>query len=134
MVRKVLHTIGKLLKCRCLKWAYMTHLHIWNTSYGQKKGWESNRQFDSRPLKVGNHPDFLSCRWRAIYRWKALNKGYNFVLDLIPIKGLHTKLWGPKFTRISTLAILGLPFGSPKTKSHWMWASWKGTEYTIKGR
>ncbi len=38
----VLYIIGKLLKCRCLKWAYITHLNIWNTSYGQKKGRESN--------------------------------------------------------------------------------------------
>jgi len=39
-------------------------------------------------------------------------------LDLISIRGLHTKLWGPKVVRISTLGILGLPFGSPKTKCH----------------
>jgi hypothetical protein len=32
----------KLLKRRCLKWARMTHLDIWNTSYGQKKGRELN--------------------------------------------------------------------------------------------
>jgi hypothetical protein len=31
----------------CLKWAHMTHLGTWNTSYGQKKGRESNWQFDS---------------------------------------------------------------------------------------
>jgi hypothetical protein len=35
MTRRVLYTIGKLFKCRCLKWAHMTHLDIWNTSYGQ---------------------------------------------------------------------------------------------------
>jgi len=29
--------MGKLLKCRCLKWARMTHLDISNTGYGQKK-------------------------------------------------------------------------------------------------
>jgi hypothetical protein len=36
-----------------------------NTSYGQKEGWESNCQFDSWPLKVGNCPDFLAFRWHA---------------------------------------------------------------------
>jgi hypothetical protein len=50
----VFYIIGKLLKRRCLKWAHMTHLDILNTSYGQKKGRESNWQFDSRPLKVWN--------------------------------------------------------------------------------
>jgi hypothetical protein len=50
----------------------------------------------SQPLKVKNQPDFLACRWCATYRWKALDKGYNFALDLIAIKGLHAKLWAPK--------------------------------------
>ncbi len=47
---------------------------------------------------------------------KVLNKNYNFVLDLILIKGLHTKLWAPKAPRGPTLRISGLPLGSPKTK------------------
>jgi hypothetical protein len=54
------YTIGKLLKLRCLKWAHMTHLDIWNTSYGQKKSWGSNWQFDSQTLKVENWPRFPS--------------------------------------------------------------------------
>jgi hypothetical protein len=94
------------------------HLDIWNISYGQKKGWESNWQFDSRPLKVDNRPDFLACRWCATYRWKALDKGYNFALDIISIGGLHTKLWCFKVAGVSTLTISGLSLGSPKTKSH----------------
>ncbi len=46
------YIIWKLLELTCLKWAFITHLDIWNTSYGQKKGRESNWQFDSWPLKV----------------------------------------------------------------------------------
>ncbi len=64
---RVPYSIGKLLELKCLKWARMTHLDIWNTSYGQKKSQESNWQFDSRPLKVRNLLDFLACRWRATY-------------------------------------------------------------------
>jgi hypothetical protein len=118
MAWKVLHIIRKLLKCRCLKWACITHLNIWNTSYGQKKGRESNWQFDSRPLKVRNWLDFLVCRWRATYHWKAFDEGYNFTLDLISIEGLHTKLWGHKVVGVLTLANSGLSLRSPKTKSH----------------
>jgi len=58
------------------------------------------------------------CRWHTTYRLKAFDEGYNLDLDLISIRGLHTKLWGPKVARIPTLAILGLPLGSPGTKSH----------------
>ncbi len=49
----VLGVIGKVLKCRCLNWPLICHLDIFRPRYGQKKGRESNWQFDSRPLKVG---------------------------------------------------------------------------------
>jgi hypothetical protein len=39
---RVFYIFEKLLKRRCLKWARIAHLDIWNTSYGQKKGQESN--------------------------------------------------------------------------------------------
>ncbi len=58
----VFYTIEKVLKCRCPKWPRMSHLDICSTSYGRKKGRESNWQFDSQPLKVGNRPDFGACR------------------------------------------------------------------------
>jgi hypothetical protein len=84
----VLYINRKILEQRCLKWAHMIHLDIWNTSYTQKKGRKSNWQFDSWPLKVGNWPKFLACRWRVTYIWKDLDKGYKFALNLISIRGL----------------------------------------------
>jgi hypothetical protein len=56
------------------------------------------------------------CRWREIYRWKTFDEDYNFVLNLISIRGLHTKLWAPKVMGVSTLRIWRLPLGSPRTK------------------
>jgi hypothetical protein len=82
------------------------------------KGRESDWQFDSRPLKVGNQPDSLACRQNATYRWKALYDEYNFASDFIAIRGLHSKLWAPKITRVPCVGILGLPFGSLETKFH----------------
>jgi hypothetical protein len=96
----------------------MTHLDFWNTSYGQKKGWELNLQFDSRPLKVGNRPDFLTCKWRATYCWQDLDKSYNFGLDLISIGGMCAKLWAPKVIGVPFVGISRLPFDSPGTKCH----------------
>ncbi len=81
-------------------------------------GRESNWQFDSRPLKVRNRLNFFTCMWRATYRWKALDEGYNFALDLISIKGIYAKLWAPKVARVSTLGILRLPLENPGTKCH----------------
>jgi hypothetical protein len=103
---KIPCTIGKLLKLKCLKWARMTHLSTSNTSYGQKKGRESKCQFDSHPLKVKNRPEIGVYKWRATYHWKALNKGYNFVLDFTLIKIQQKKLWASKVTGVP---ISGLP-------------------------
>ncbi len=38
-----------------------------------------------------NNLGFIAFKWHATYRWKTIDKGYNFTLDLISIKGLHTK-------------------------------------------
>ncbi len=45
-------------------------------------------------------------------------RGYNFASNLISIRVLHTKLWAPKVVGVPTLAISGLPLGSPGTKCH----------------
>jgi hypothetical protein len=58
------------------------------------------------------------CRKCATYRCKALDKGYNFALNLITIGGLHAKLCAFKVARVPTVGISGLPLGSPRTKSH----------------
>jgi hypothetical protein len=116
------YIIKKLLKRKCLKWARMTSLDICNTSYSQMKGRESNWKFDSQPLKVENRLNFLAWKWHATYHWKAFDEGYNFVLDLISIRGLHAKLWACEVTRV------------PGQNAIWMWASCRGTKYTIKGK
>jgi hypothetical protein len=97
LLQGFIYIIGKLLKCRCLKWVRIAHLDIWNTSYSQK---------------------ILACRQRATYCWKALDESYNFDLDHITIKGFHTKLCASKVAKIPTVGILGLPLGSPGTKNH----------------
>ncbi len=82
MCRGVLYIVGKVLKCRCLKWPCMSHLDICITSYGRKKGRESNCHFDSRPQKVRNRPDSGVCRWSATHRWKSLKESYSLLQTL----------------------------------------------------
>jgi hypothetical protein len=106
----VLYTLGKGLRFRCPKWPRMSHLDICSPSYGRKKGWESNWQFDSRPLKVGNWPESDVIRGSATWRWKALEESYKFGLDLVPIGGWGEKLWSLKVPGVQTL---GFHFGTP---------------------
>jgi hypothetical protein len=81
----VLGVIGKVLKRRYRKWPRIDHLDICNPSYGQKKGRESNWQFDSQSLKVENRPVPDVRSGSATRSWKALFEGYNFGSDLVPI-------------------------------------------------
>jgi hypothetical protein len=114
----VLYTIGKVLKCWCPKWPRMSHLGICSSSYGQKKGRESNWQFDSRPLKVGNRPESDVYRRSATWRWKALKESYKISSDLVLIRGLSKELWMPKVSGVQTGTVSGLLLESPKKKCH----------------
>jgi len=112
------YTIGKFLKWKCPKWPHMSHLDICNLSYEQKKGRESNWQFDSRPLKVGNRPDINVCRRSATWRWKDFEESYKIFLDLIPIRGLSKKLWMPKVLGVQPRIVPRLLLGSLGKKCH----------------
>ncbi len=92
----VFGVIGKFLKCRCPKCPRIGHFDICNPSYGQKKGRESNWQFDSRPLKVGNRPLPDIRIGSATWRWKALQESYNFVSELVLIGLGSQEIWAPK--------------------------------------
>jgi hypothetical protein len=96
----------------------MSHLDIYSPSYGQKKGRESNWQFDSRRLKVGNRPVPNVRSGSATWRWKALFEGYNFGLDLVLIGGRGEELQRPKVPGVQTGTVSRLHFGSPEKKSH----------------
>jgi hypothetical protein len=87
-------------------------------SYGKKKGRESNWQFESWPLKVGNRPDPGVCRWSVTHCWKALKESYKFASDLIPIGDLSKKLWSCKVLGVQTKTFSRLLLGNPGTKNH----------------
>jgi len=97
---RVLNVIGNVLKCKYRKWPRIGHLDICSPSYGQKKGRESNWQFDSRPLKVENLPLPDLVIESATWRWKDLDEGYNFGLDLIAIRLCSRELWALKDPRL----------------------------------
>jgi hypothetical protein len=51
------HIIGKLPKCRCQKWPHMSHLDIYNISYGQKKFLTTKSRESTRPHCVQGERD-----------------------------------------------------------------------------
>ncbi len=114
----VIGVIGKVLKRRYRKWPRIGHLNICRPSYGQKKGRESNWQFDSRPLKVKNRP-LLDLRTEsATWRWKDLDEGYKFGSDLVAIRPGSWELWAPKVPGLHPGQVRD-NFGTPT------WESWE---------
>jgi hypothetical protein len=89
----VLGVIRKVLKLRYRKWPRIGNSDICSPSYGQKKGRESNWQFDSRPPKVENQPLSNVSLKSATRRWKALNESYNIDSRLVPIRVWGEELW-----------------------------------------
>ena len=112
----VLGVIGKVLKRRYQKCPRIGHLDICRPSYGQKKGRESNCQFDSRPLKVGNRPVPDVRSGSATRRWKALFKGYKIGSDLVAIRGRGEELWLSKVPGVQP-GHIRYNFGTPFRES-----------------
>jgi hypothetical protein len=127
----VLDIVGKVLKRRYRKCPRIGNSDICSPIYGQKKGRESNWQFDSQPLKVGNRclPNirFGSVTWR----WKGLDEGYNVGSVLVAIQLCSRELWRFK--------VLGVPSGQfrdsisrvPGICAIWMPPLWWVAENTI---
>jgi len=116
----VLSVIEKVLKRRYRKWPCIGHLDIFRPSYGQKKGRESNWQFDSRPLKVGNRylPDLRI--ESAIRRWKDDDEGYKFGSDLVAIRLCNRELWAPKVPGLHSGQFRDSNLGVPGKRAIWM--------------
>jgi hypothetical protein len=71
----VLGVIVKVLKPKYLKWPRIGHLDIYSPSYGQKKGRESNWQFDSRPLKSLESTSSRPPNWECDTSLKRSRRG-----------------------------------------------------------
>jgi hypothetical protein len=112
----VLGVIEKVLERRYRKLPRIGHLDICSPSYGQKKGRESNWQFDSRSLKVGNRPLPDLRTESAIRRWKDLAEGYKFGSDLVAIRLCSRELWAPKVSGLH-LGQFRDNFGTPTRES-----------------
>jgi hypothetical protein len=123
--------IGKVLKRRYRKCPRIGNSDICSPSYGQKKGRESNWQFDSRPLKVGNRPlpdvRFGSATWR----WKDLDEGYNFDSDLVAIQLCSRELSRFKVPGVPPGQFRDSISGVPGICAIWMWSPQRALENTI---
>jgi hypothetical protein len=127
----VIGVIEKVLKGRYRKCPRIGNSDICSPSYGQKKGRESNCQFDSRPLKVGNRclPDVRF--GSAIQRWKDLDEGYNVDSDLVTIQLCSRELWRFKVPGVPSGQNQDSISGVPGICAIWMPPPWRAAENTI---
>ncbi len=127
----VLGVVGKVLKRRYRKCPRIGHSDICTPSYGQKKGRESNWQFDSRPLKVENRP-LPDVRFRsATWRWKDLDEGYNFGSNLVAIQLCSRELSRFKVPGVPPGQFRDSISGVPGICAIWMWSPRRAAENSI---
>jgi len=112
----------------------MTHWSTYNIGYGQKKGWESKCQFDSRPLKVGNHLEYVHA------------SGMPYIVEKISMK--LKVCFTPHFNQRFAQEVMGFQsvgslnfgnfkipnFGVLRQNDFWVQPSWLITKNTIKGK
>ncbi len=129
---EVSYIIGKFLELKCLKWAHMTHLDTSNTSYGQKKGQESNWQFDFRPLKVKNRPDSL-CSGDMPHTIENLSMKATTLFSTSFQSEVCTQSYGPpKLHEFQLWELQDLRV--PRQNDIWVLVMWPSTKYNIRGK
>ncbi len=119
------------MKRRYRKCPLIGNSDIFSPSYGQKKGRESNWQFDSQPLKVGNRclPDIRF--ERATWRWNDLDEGYNFGSNLVAIGLCSRELWRFKVPGVPSRQNRDSISGVPGICAIWMPPPWRAAKNTI---
>ncbi len=125
-------TIEKLLKHKCLKWACMIHLEIWNTSYGQKKGWEV---IWLPTIKNQESTQFPCVQVACDIPLESSRRGLQLCFRPHLNQRSTRKVMGPQSRGSPNFGNVGTPIlGVPRQNAIWMWALWRGTKYTIRGK
>jgi hypothetical protein len=65
---------------------------------------------------------------------KSSQRGLQLCLDLTSIGGMHAKLWASKLWESQLWQFRNSHLGVLGQNAIWMWASWRGTEYTMRGK
>jgi hypothetical protein len=126
------------LELRCLKWARIAHLDIWNTSYGQKKGRESKPGV-RLPIWLLTRKSRESTR----FTWLQATCHISLESSRQELQLCFRPRCDPrsarKVTWLQSCESLGWrSFGTPMRESResrdkkaiLMWAPWRGAEYT----
>jgi hypothetical protein len=134
---KVPYIIGKVLKCRCPKWPRMSHLDIYSTSYGQKKGQESNCQFERKRLptiKSRESTRFTGLHATCHISLKSSRRGLQLCFKLHWNRSSAEEVIRPQSLGSPCWRDFGTPMReSRERKAIWMQAPWRVIEYTIRG-
>jgi hypothetical protein len=133
----VLYTVGKGSKCRCRKWPRMGHSDICSTSYGQKKGWESNYQTDSltsdhKKLRIDPTP---GCEEGVQHTVEKILRRATSLLQT----SFQFEVWAEncdlsKSRESKPGQSRDFSLGVPGIKAIWMRVRWSNTENNIWGK
>jgi hypothetical protein len=134
-LKSSLYHCKKILKHRCLKCACMTHLDIWNTSYGQKKGQKSNCQIWLLTIKSRQSPRFPCIHVACDILLKKFQWGLQLCLRPHLDRRFAQKNYGLTKSRgFQLLEFQDSHLGVSGENDIWVLAPWLSTKYIISGK
>jgi hypothetical protein len=128
------------LELRCLKWARMTHLDTSNTSYGQKKGQESNNKIWLLTTRSQESPRFpcvqAACNILLESSRRKIQLCFKHHLNRRSAhKIMHPQSWDSHNLFESNFGNFETPAWESWDKNViWVLVPWPGTKYAIKGK
>ncbi len=126
------------MKSRCPKWPRMSHLDVYSPSYGQKKGRESNCQFERKRLPITKSQESTRFTWLQAtcdISLKSSRRGLQLCFRLHCNRRFAQEVIRPQSHESPRWRDFGTPTReSWERKTIWVQAPWRVTEYTIRGK
>jgi hypothetical protein len=74
------------------------------------------------------------CRWCATYHWKILTRDTTLLQTSSQLEVCSQSYEAPNSWESQLWEFRDSHLGVPRQNVIWMWTSWKGTKYTIRGK
>jgi hypothetical protein len=134
----VLYIIEKLLERRCLKWARIAHLDIWTQVMAKRRAGSQIVSLTPDHKMSGIDPIYLVAD-DVPHTVKKLSTITTTLLQTALRSEVCSQSYAASKSRESRLAGFrdshaGVARESRERKTIWMWAPWRGPEYTIRGK
>jgi hypothetical protein len=130
----VLYIIDKLLECRCVKWARIAHLEFETQVMAKRRAESQTTNLTPDQKKSRIDLIYLSTDGMQHIVGNPLTKATTFLETASRYEVCLQNYGVPKSQESQLGRFRDSHLGVPGQKAIWIWASWRGAEYIIRGK